>query len=156
MLPPPGAQLGIIDPKGNGLAALMVRYELTKNSTTGKAPSVLASYDFTDRDKSLKDFMAGMRASHAWVFQTSKKVRLALGVDLPGRASHLLEKKMAPGNSSNSGLTAAGTILTVCWTEGPCAFALRGGVVRPCYAPRGKLGFAPVSQHPFERFPDNV
>mgnify|MGYP003727259155 CR=1 FL=1 len=40
MLPPPGAQLGIIDPKGNGLAALMVRYELTKDSTTGKAPSV--------------------------------------------------------------------------------------------------------------------
>ena len=90
---PPGARLGIIDPKGNGLAALMVRYELTKDSTTGKAPSVLASYDFTDRDKSLKDYMAGMEASHAWVFQTSKKVRLALGVDLSGRASHLLEKK---------------------------------------------------------------
>ena len=90
---PPGARLGIIDPKGNGLAALMVRYELTKDSTTGKAPSVLASYDFTDRDKSLKDFMAGMGASHAWVFQTSKKVRQALGVDLSRRASHLLEKK---------------------------------------------------------------
>ena len=75
MLPPPGARLGIIDPKGNGLAALMVCYELTKDSTTGKAPSVLASYDFTDRDKSLKDYMAGMEASHAWVFQTSKKVR---------------------------------------------------------------------------------
>jgi hypothetical protein len=55
---PPGARLGIIDPKGNGLAALMVRYELTKDSTPGKAPSVPASYDFADRDKSLKDFMA--------------------------------------------------------------------------------------------------
>ena len=90
---PPGARLGIIDPKGYGLAALMVRYELTKDSTPGKASSVPASYGFADRDKSLKDFMAGMGASHAWVFQTSKKVRQALGVDLPGRASHLLEKK---------------------------------------------------------------
>ena len=90
---PPGARLGIIDPKGYGLAALMVRYELTKDSTPGKAPSVPASYDFADRDKSLKDFMAGTGASHAWILQTSKKVRQALGVDLPGRASHLLEEK---------------------------------------------------------------
>ena len=90
---PPGVRLGIIDPKGNGLAALMVRYELTKDSTPGKAPSVPASYDFADRDKSLKDFMAGTGASHAWILQTSKKVRQALGVDLPGRASYLLENK---------------------------------------------------------------
>ena len=90
---PPGARLGIIDPKGYGLAALMVRYELTKDSTPGKASSVPASYDFADRDKSLKDFMAGTGASHAWILQTSKKVRQALGVDLPGRASYLLEKK---------------------------------------------------------------
>ena len=90
---PPGARLGIIDPKGYGLAALMVRYELTKDSTPGKASSVPASYDFADRDKSLKDFMAGTGASHAWILQTSKKVRQALGVDLPGRASYLLEEK---------------------------------------------------------------
>ena len=90
---PPGARLGIIDPKGYGLAALMVRYELTKDSTPGKAASVPASYDLADSDTPLKDFMAGMGASHAWVFQTSKKVRQALGVDLSGRASHLLEKK---------------------------------------------------------------
>ena len=48
---PPGARLGIIDPKGNGLAALMVRYEMTKDSTSGKVPSVPASYNFADRDK---------------------------------------------------------------------------------------------------------
>jgi len=113
---PPGARLGIIDPKGNGLAALMVRYELTKDSTPGKASSVPASYDFADRDKSLKDFMAGTEASHAWILKISKKVRQALGVDLPGRASYLLEKRTAPGSSSNLGLTAAGTILTVCRT----------------------------------------
>ena len=90
---PPGARLGIIDPKGNGLAALMVRYELTKDSTPRKASSVPASYDFADRDQPFKDFMASTGASHAWILKILKKVRQALGVDFPRRASYLLEKE---------------------------------------------------------------
>lgn len=90
---PDGARLVIIDPRGNGFADQVIRYELASGGGSGRG--LKATYRFNvlkPPASELDEILERKAITHAWVHQPLDGVRAALGIELPALNSHLLRR----------------------------------------------------------------
>jgi len=90
---PEGSRVGVIDPKGNGMAAKMLNYELTSGPGAGRdlgTASVIVIGHRKYTGAKLRDLIGRYKLTHLWVHQTFPQARDALGVEIAPLASHLL------------------------------------------------------------------
>jgi hypothetical protein len=88
---PPGTSIAILDPNGNGLAAKIVKYELTSGSGAGRGLGISFELNAFNRKSNFKDAIVRKSLRYIWVHQSLELVENALNVTLPAGASHLLK-----------------------------------------------------------------
>ncbi len=93
---PQGARLTVYDPHGNGLAATIVRYELTSGPGAGRELFFPGSIGPESRDRDAPWIRARLDAlspSHVWVRRPDDGARAVFGVPLAPGASHLVARR---------------------------------------------------------------
>ncbi len=91
---PPGARISVVDPEGNGLAFMMIKYELVVGPGLARDIDLrgkITVYSDTS-DEGLRKSLDDPLLTHAWVHKSLANVQMAMGVTLAPRNSHLLRR----------------------------------------------------------------
>ncbi|NQV83081.1 MAG: hypothetical protein HQ494_04595 [Rhodospirillales bacterium] len=89
---PANSNIAIIDPRGQGLASMMVKYEMI--IIPGNPRNLQLSWRYHVRGRSFEDIAKDVREkkiTHAWVHEIIDGMNGPLGLDLKKYQSHLLE-----------------------------------------------------------------
>jgi len=94
---PEGSAIAVFDPNGNGLAANLIKYELTSGPGVGRGLTISFELNAFNKALNIHEVINRNSFRYIWVHQSLKMVEDALSVKLPTGASHLL-KFTAGGN----------------------------------------------------------
>lgn len=97
---PAGSKLTVVDQQGNGLARMIMRYELLTAVGLVSAPKVkhissISVFTGAGSSEKIRRVFDRNSTSHIWVHKSLPMVEDALGQKLSSKASHLLVKKSA-------------------------------------------------------------
>ncbi|MEQ8193325.1 MAG: hypothetical protein RIB59_02435, partial [Rhodospirillales bacterium] len=93
---PRDSNLAVIDLRGNGFAAIVLRYEIMSAAGAGRdihANLSLNAYSQIKSAAQLRDRLKKAKPTHIWVHMSLPLIEQALEVTLPPRTSHLLKRE---------------------------------------------------------------